>query len=695
MRLLNARTKKLSEFLEADAPPYAILSHTWGAAEVSFDDIQSAWPKYRLKEGWKKIKWCCRQALKDDLEYVWVDTCCIDKSSSAELQEAINSMFRWYERSHVCYAYLADVGSGTESQDFDFFWRLRGSRWFTRGWTLQELIAPGLLIFFDASWKKLGTRYALREDISSITGISQVVLEGAAISARRALRSASIAQKMSWAAGRSTSRPEDMAYCLLGIFQVNMPMLYGEGNEAFTRLQEQIIRSSDDQTILAWGFKRPILKLWGASHALATSPSDFAECSDLIYWGAAEPGDSFALTQRGLALHLPTVDLYGNNTMIYCLLNCAVADPDAGGAIRVLALPLLQVSSLYKWPLTGSAPLTEDVYTRLTLWTPLWIPADHLRTQPRKTIYLPKVRVYEQPATQLSQLKRVNMRVNSIGLPAPYCIAGIWPPAIVSNDLLQYTCEQLALGMCIMVHVARPHLPGFILVIRYSYRMPQRSDQPTFQPSGNTEHDSLKIGSCMPGTNNDYIINMVRTITAQILDLSVADLQEDSNLAELGMDSLASLEMVHLLRKVMRLPIYSDILLDCVTLRDVERKIILHFRAAPIMNSLPEKEDGVTNRWTFQTGIENVKFALAEVHADASLLDNVVDSAVSRKTWKRMIYWTPRRVKGGPVGEYHYIADLKFGSHATVKVNLKAGEALSELRLWWGDDEVEAWSDSS
>ncbi|KAI0839419.1 HET-domain-containing protein [Hypoxylon sp. FL0890] len=673
MRLLNARTKKLTDFLEADAPPYAILSHTWGNAEVTFEDIQSAWPLYRFKDGWKKIKWCCRQALQDDLQYVWVDTCCIDKSSSAELQEAINSMFRWYERSHVCYAYLADVTSGKESQDSDF----RRSRWFTRGWTLQELIAPGLLIFFDTSWKVMGTRYALREVISSITSISEIILEGAAINARRALRSASIAQKMSWAAGRSTSRPEDMAYCLLGIFQVNMPMLYGEGVEAFARLQEQIIRSSDDQTILAWGFRRPILKLWGASHALATSPSDFAECSDLISLGAAEPGDSFALTQRGLELRLPTVDLYGNDTTLYCLLNCAVADRDTGGVARILALPLLQVSSLYKWPLSGSTPLTDDVYTRLTLLTPLWIPAYHLHTQPRKTIYLPKVRVYEQPATQPRQLMRVNMRMDNVRLPAQYFIAGIWPPAVVGNDLLQYAFEQLALGMCVMLHIAEPLLPGFILVMRYGYRKCQRPSQSISQSNWNPQTDSTKM-SCLFNNNG------------------LEDLDDDSNLADLGMDSLASLEMVHLLREQIGLPIYSDILLDCVTLRDVERKIILQFRAAPLLSQLPERED-YTNRWTFQTGIENAEFALAEVQPDASLLDNVVDSAASRETWKDLKFETPRRVEKGLEGEgegegedegegegegqQHFEANLAFGSHATVKVHLKAGEALSELSL--------------
>ncbi|OTA58900.1 HET-domain-containing protein [Hypoxylon sp. EC38] len=676
MRLLHAKTKKLSEFIEADAPPYAILSHTWGPSEVTFDDIQSAMPLYKFKEGWKKIKWCCRQALQDDLEYVWVDTCCIDKSSSAELQEAINSMFRWYEKSHVCYAYLVDVTSdhAPEAADSDF----RRSRWYTRGWTLQELIAPGLLIFYDASWKVMGTRYALREVISSITGISRAVLEGVAISSRRALRSASIAQKMSWAAGRSTSRSEDIAYSLLGIFQVNMPLLYGEGEAAFTRLQEEIIKSSDDQTILAWGLKKPISRLWGASHALATSPSDFAECSDLISLGAAEPGDSFSMTQRGLELHLPTVDLYGNNTMLYCLLNCAVADRDEGGDVRILALPLLQVNSLYRWPLSDSTSFNDDVYTRLTLVTPLWIPTRYLHAEPRRKIYLPKVRVYEQPTTQLSLLTRVNMSLDNVTLPAEYFIAGLWPPAVTSKDLLQYDFERLALGMCVMLHIASPLRPGIILAVRYNYQKVQRPDRTISEPKWNWQMNSINM-SCM-SNNNDRIVHIVRSIAAKVLGLSVEDLDDDSKLADLGIDSLLSLEMLCLLRETIGLPIYSDILLDCVTLRDVERKTILQFRAAPIMSRMTAEEYDTT-RWAFQRGIENVEFALAEVQPNASLLDNVVDSAVSRATWKDLKFETPVRVETGLEGEQHYEANLAFGSHATVKVHLKAGAALSKLSL--------------
>jgi hypothetical protein len=127
MRLLVARTLRLVEFFEHDAPPYAILSHTWGQDEVSFQDMQAQQAK--KKQGYTKIKHCCEQALKDGLEYAWVDTCCIDKSSSAELSEAINSMFQWYAKSKVCYAYLSDIAGGNYKMHYLF----NTSRWFSRG----------------------------------------------------------------------------------------------------------------------------------------------------------------------------------------------------------------------------------------------------------------------------------------------------------------------------------------------------------------------------------------------------------------------------------------------------------------------------------------------------------------------------------------------------------------------------------
>ena len=178
-------------------------------------------------------------------------SCCIDKTSSAELTEAINSMFRWYRNSTVCYAYLADVSASKSTsvvlKDV-VVKQLEHSRWFRRGWTLQELIAPSNVVFYSKYWNRLGTKSGLSSIISSITKIQQPFLNS------ENLPSASIAQKMSWASHRETSRPEDMAYCLLGIFDVNMPLIYGEGKNAFQRLQDEIMDAyPHDFTIFAWG----------------------------------------------------------------------------------------------------------------------------------------------------------------------------------------------------------------------------------------------------------------------------------------------------------------------------------------------------------------------------------------------------------------------------------------------------------
>jgi hypothetical protein len=242
MRLLNAKTLELTQFA-GDIPPYAILSHTWGAEEVTFQDITS--PERDKKKGFAKILGCCRQALMDTLEWVWIDTCCIDKTSSAELSEAINSMYAWYRDSQVCYVYLEDVFS---SPPAFFESEFRSARWFTRGWCLQELIAPQTLEFFNSNWHEIGSKFSLCDLIRNITMIPRTVL----LNVFRALEECSVAQKMSWASQRHTTRIEDEAYCLLGIFGVNMPMLYGEGDRAFLRLQEEIIRHTEDYSFLFW-----------------------------------------------------------------------------------------------------------------------------------------------------------------------------------------------------------------------------------------------------------------------------------------------------------------------------------------------------------------------------------------------------------------------------------------------------------
>ena len=299
MRLLNARSKELIHFNQKDVPKYAILSHTWREDEVLFEDLQTG--KAADKAGYQKISRCCEQALCDGLEYVWIDTCAIDKSSSAELQEAINSMYRWYEKATVCYAFLDDLGYPGLNPDPSTF-GLEKCRWFSRGWTLQELLAPRNVVFYDPDWTCIGTKQGnLCQQISAITTIPVGILRGVDI------QQESIARRMSWASTRETTREEDLAYCLLGIFDVNMPMLYGEGENAFIRLQEEILKSSDDDSILAWSddkiphYSTPHI---GTVGVLAKSPADFIHSGDIVSLprGAAE---TTVMTNKGLQIALP------------------------------------------------------------------------------------------------------------------------------------------------------------------------------------------------------------------------------------------------------------------------------------------------------------------------------------------------------------------------------------------------------
>ena len=245
MWLINADKLTLEYFADTtnrDFPHYAILSHAWGADEVSFADFTSP-EKGISKKGYDKIRNCCEIARSEGFDYAWIDTCCINKSSSAELSEAINSMFQWYRGAGVCYAYLSDVDrSDSPLSRSSSFAR---SRWFTRGWTLQELLAPLEVVFLDSAWVEIGTKRSLRSTLSSITRINESALE------RYRGGDFSVAQKMSWAAGRATTRLEDEAYYLMGLFDVNMPLLYGEGGKAFLRLQQEILKQSDDDSLFA------------------------------------------------------------------------------------------------------------------------------------------------------------------------------------------------------------------------------------------------------------------------------------------------------------------------------------------------------------------------------------------------------------------------------------------------------------
>jgi hypothetical protein len=249
IRLINTGTLGMKVYMGQTVPPYAILSHTW--VEDEEIDLQEMTAIYgdakhssRQKSGYQKIERTCELAAQHGIEHVWIDTCCIDKSSSAELSEAINSMFNWYRAAVICVAYLFDCDPSAYGSAPLVQSDLAQCRWFYRGWTLQELIAPLHLDFYDRYWRLVGSKSGLAPILEGVTGVPAKIL-----TLEKGLYDILVAERMSWAANRRCTRIEDTAYCMLGIMDVNMPLLYGEGGRAFRRLQEEIIRSSTDLSI--------------------------------------------------------------------------------------------------------------------------------------------------------------------------------------------------------------------------------------------------------------------------------------------------------------------------------------------------------------------------------------------------------------------------------------------------------------
>lgn len=292
MWLISNKSMKLEYFVgpRGETPEYAILSHTWADEEVSFQRFTNLDDKARSLKGFGKIQQTCEMALRSGIRYSWIDTCCIDKTSSAELTESINSMFQYYRDAVVCYAWLADLPATNSSvaSKADF----AACRWFTRGWTLQELIAPTHVEFYDEAWTFRGTKSELSSIITEITSISVKVLRNP-----DSLMSLSVAQRMSWASNRQTTRVEDMAYCLLGIFDVSMSMLYGEGSKAFARLQEEIAKDTNDLSLLAWKVAPGGQKYYGI---LANSVADFRGCGSVENLDDTMFNPEFGLTNKGL-----------------------------------------------------------------------------------------------------------------------------------------------------------------------------------------------------------------------------------------------------------------------------------------------------------------------------------------------------------------------------------------------------------
>jgi Heterokaryon incompatibility protein (HET) len=327
MRLLNVKTLRLEEFFGDDVPPYAILSHTWGNAneEVSYQDISTSinWSRMKNQAGYQKIQYLCNQAEEDGLLWAWCDTCCINKDSSSELSESINSMFRWYENAEVCYAYLSDVPANGTDTGVERFNRFRESRWFCRGWTLQELLAPENLNFYIQGWTYFGTKKDLAHLIREITQIQL-----AALISPWTIPSYCIAIRMKWASRRNTTRLEDRAYCMLGILEVHIPLLYGEGENAFRRLQEELVRTSDDESLF----------VHTGDSFLAKGPEAFDQSLSPVAVQSAVPSHPYTMTNKGLNIRLRLLEFgEGSYRETYGILNCS----NGVEYMYYIAMPLL------------------------------------------------------------------------------------------------------------------------------------------------------------------------------------------------------------------------------------------------------------------------------------------------------------------------------------------------------------------
>jgi len=363
MRLINTTTFQIEDFSGRKVPRYAILSHTWGKEELTFQDwlysqdqspprwgwvqIPDEIQLLKSKEGYVKVAKACERAREDGFGWLWADTVCIDKSSSAELSEAINSMFAWYRASEVCYALLVDVPPMSEEEVGQCSKRknpFRESRWFRRGWTLQELVAPWNVIFLSRDWTSFGTKATLLTHLAAITSIPELCLSG---NWTRVRAQTSIADKMSWAVSRRTTRIEDRAYCLMGLFDVNMPLLYGEGEKAFLRLQEEIIKTTEDLSILAWNSDRS--HIVARDHLIqwrlppfADSPSKFSSARRMMLNMGAElmAGKRLVTANTGIFIHRP---LFGTLSPLFLFapLNVEVPNWSRGKPAESVLIPLV------------------------------------------------------------------------------------------------------------------------------------------------------------------------------------------------------------------------------------------------------------------------------------------------------------------------------------------------------------------
>lgn len=244
MWLINTSTLELHEFSRS-TPSYATFSYVTDENEASFEDLAQA-QKDRCKDSIKIIERACDQARIAGYEWLWNHAACVDKRSCAAQSEAINSLPRIYRDCEHSIVYLEDLYHD-QFEDEQIGERLAACRWIKNIWAIPQIVFPREVYFYSSDWSQIGTKRSLLPHLSSIIGIDQPALEHWGC-----LEDYSIARRMSWASEMTAFRTEDLAYALLGLFDVGMPIIYGEGGKAFLKLQEEIIRDTDDFSLLAW-----------------------------------------------------------------------------------------------------------------------------------------------------------------------------------------------------------------------------------------------------------------------------------------------------------------------------------------------------------------------------------------------------------------------------------------------------------